>query len=191
MWARWPFSRIKVRDPECAERTKFLPFYGTGAGFALFHVSFLISFSVWTGVTEVCHTHLHSWGGLHLPLLPATSRKVVCFIMTLRVTCANFLPSVSCGAFELSPSGNWCSPTLGMRVPAGPYMYTQIRTRIVIYLGEGMKRKFWGPCIKKLSLCPLKLHASQEEAALIKIDPTRHVILYNWTKDQKESTLTR
>lgn len=58
-------------------------------------------------------------------------------------------------------------------------------------LGGGGLEKFRGPCIKKLSLCPLKLHVSQEKAALIKIDPTRHVILYNWTKDQKESTLTR
>lgn len=58
-------------------------------------------------------------------------------------------------------------------------------------LGGGDKKKFWGPCIKKLSLCSLKLHASQEKAALIKIDPTRHIILYNWTRDQKARTLTR
>lgn len=55
-----------------------------------------------------------------LLLLPATSREVACFIMASRVTSVNLFPSVSHGTFELSLSGNRCSPTLGMSVPAGP-----------------------------------------------------------------------
>lgn len=55
-----------------------------------------------------------------LLLLPATSRDVSCFIIASRITSANLFLSGSYGTFELSLSEKWCSPTLGMSVPAGP-----------------------------------------------------------------------
>lgn len=68
-----------------------------------------------------------------------------------------------------------------------PWKYIQFRNSNVVYFG---REKFEVLCVRTLSICPLKLYASSQ-VSVIKTYSTWHVILYNWTKDHKEHSLTR